>query len=457
MGYNSNKTGAQIEEILNRALLKGNTEEFTPVGDYDPATKKFVEESINEVTGDLGDVENLNTESKTVVESINEVLATVEDNVEATAVTIETKGPLGDYAQVYKIKQGETVIGEINIPKELFVQSGEVVENPEGHEEGTYIKLVLQNVTNPLFVNVAKLVDVYTVEKDAAQVQLAINSLNEISATIVAGSIGATELADNSITKSKLDSSVQSSLDKADAAWTEVKSSSPFVNQEYADIVVNAITNGAISSDDYNKLSAWAVPIIGEIYPYAETLYQGAVGRMTIANKGEGVYVYLHITHTSTNIPLESMFNLVEIKADLTIAVKELKLLRIDVSGDGTKFLADDGNYKEIKPGISDAPKDGKPYGRILGNWGVIKQDTLDSYDVSSDGQVFNFTKNLEKGIVQYAEIYNPLGTEVTVYIKRDTDTRQVEVKIAPGATVLFRIISGIKGFYLEKVYYSSL
>ena len=221
MGYNSNKTGAQIEEILNRALLKGNTEEFTPVGDYDPATKKFVEESINEVAGDLGDVENLNTESKTIVESINEVLTTVEDNVEATAVTIETKGPLGDYAQVYEIKQGETVIGEINIPKELFVQSGEVVENPEGYEEGTYIKLVLQNVTNPLFVNVAKLVDVYTVEKDAAQVQLAINSLNEISATIVAGSIGATELADNSITKSKLDSSVQSSLDKADATYTK--------------------------------------------------------------------------------------------------------------------------------------------------------------------------------------------------------------------------------------------
>lgn len=183
MGYNSGKTGAQIEEILNRALLKGNTEEFIPVGDYDPATKKFVE-----------------------------------DNVEASAVTIETKGPLDDYAQVYEIKQGETVIGEINIPKELFVQSGEVVENPEGYEEGTYIKLVLQNVTNPLFVNVAKLVDVYTAEKDAAQVQLAINSLNEISATIVAGSIGATELADNSITKSKLDSSVQSSLDKADAA-----------------------------------------------------------------------------------------------------------------------------------------------------------------------------------------------------------------------------------------------
>lgn len=133
------------------------------------------------------------------------------------------------------------------------------------------------------------------------------------------------------------------------------------------------------------------------------------------------------------------------------------KELFLQTSGDGTKFLSDTGEYKEIESGIPDARRDGNLYGRILGDWGVIKQDTLNAYDVSSDGQIFNFTKNLEKGIVQYAEIYNPLGTEVTVYIKRDTDTRKVEVKIAPGSTVLFRIISGIKGFYLEKVYYSSL
>lgn len=266
MGYNSNKTGAQIEEILNRALLKGNTEEFTPVGDYDPATKKFVEESVNEVAGDLGDVENLKTESKTVVESINEVLTTVDNNVEATAVTIETKGPLGDYAQVYEIKQGETVIGEINIPKELFVQSGEVVENPEGYEEGTYIKLVLQNVTNPLFVDVAKLVDVYTVEKDAAQVQLSINSLNEISATIVAGSIGATELADNSITKSKLDSSVQSSLDKADAAAPQ----NTTYTKDEVDALIEAVDLTEELKDYYTKSETYSRAEVDDMWEWEE-------------------------------------------------------------------------------------------------------------------------------------------------------------------------------------------
>ena len=46
MGYNSGRTGAQIENILSTAMLKGNTDVFIPVGDYNPATKIFVEDSI---------------------------------------------------------------------------------------------------------------------------------------------------------------------------------------------------------------------------------------------------------------------------------------------------------------------------------------------------------------------------------------------------------------------------
>jgi len=117
----------------------------------------------------------------------------------------------------------------IDIPKDMVVESGEVVTNPEGQPEGTYIKLVLANVEAPLYVNVGTLVDIYKAKADAAQVQVAIDSASrEISATIVAGSIGTTELADNAVvtakiadanvTKAKLSTSVQASLDKADAA-----------------------------------------------------------------------------------------------------------------------------------------------------------------------------------------------------------------------------------------------
>ena len=119
-------------------------------------------------------------------------------------------------------------MGTINIPKELVVSGGEVVTNPTGKPAGTYIKLTLQNVLDPLYIDVAKLVDVYTAQQNATQIQLSIDSNRVISATIKSGSVTATELAsnavttvkiaDSNVTKAKLSSEVQTSLGKADAA-----------------------------------------------------------------------------------------------------------------------------------------------------------------------------------------------------------------------------------------------
>ena len=185
-------------------------------------------DKANEVAEDVGNVDDLSTENKEVVKAINEVLAAVGTGGTAATVIITEKGASGDYAQVYEFKQGTTTIGTINIPKELVVESGEVVTNPTGKPAGTYIKLTLQNVTEPLYIDVAKLVDVYTAQQSATQVQLNIDASNVISATIVAGSVTATELAanavvtakiaDKNVTKEKLAQAVQESLGKADAA-----------------------------------------------------------------------------------------------------------------------------------------------------------------------------------------------------------------------------------------------
>lgn len=185
-------------------------------------------DKASEVAEDVGNVDNLSTENKEVVKAINEVLAAVGTGGTAATVTITEKGASGDYAQVYEFKQGTITIGTINIPKELVVESGEVVTNPTGKPAGTYIKLTLRNVTEPLYIDVAKLVDVYTAQQSATQVQLNIDASNVISATIVAGSVTATELAanavvtakiaDKNVTKEKLAQAVQESLGKADAA-----------------------------------------------------------------------------------------------------------------------------------------------------------------------------------------------------------------------------------------------
>lgn len=189
-----------------------------------------VQKEVDAVETDLGNTEDLSTTNKTtIVGAINEVLTAVGAGGTAAAITVVTDTTTSGALKSYTIKQGETTVGVIDIPKDMVVKSGSVVTNPEGQAEGTYIKLVLDNVAEPLYINVGKLVDIYTVKANASQVQLAIDpATREISATIVAGSVTATELAANAVTtekiadanvtKAKLSTTVQASLDKADAS-----------------------------------------------------------------------------------------------------------------------------------------------------------------------------------------------------------------------------------------------
>lgn len=233
-------------------------------------------DAAGEVAADLGNVDGLNTTAKTVVASINEVLAAVGAGGTAAAVTVEAKGASTDYAQVYEIKQGTSVVGTINIPKELVVQAGEVVVNPSGQAAGTYIKLTLQNVADPLYIDVAKLVDIYTAKQGAAQVQLAIDASNEISATIVAGSIGSTELADNAVitakiadanvTKAKLATSVQTSLDKADAAAPQATT----YTKDEVDALIEAVDLTEELKDYYTKSETYNKTEVDAMWEWEE-------------------------------------------------------------------------------------------------------------------------------------------------------------------------------------------
>lgn len=194
----------------------------------DGSIAKMIADAIKVVTDDLGDVDNLTTTNKTVVGAINEVKESVSTAQSVGAVTVEPDST----GLIYTVKQGNEVVGTINIPKDMVVQSGSVEVDPEGQPEGTYIKLVLANVDEPLYINVGKLVDIYTAKANATQVQIAIDSNSrEISASIVAGSIGTTELADDAVTtakiadanvtKAKLSTALQGSIDKADASASQ--------------------------------------------------------------------------------------------------------------------------------------------------------------------------------------------------------------------------------------------
>ena len=189
------------------------------------------DKNIEDITGikeDIGNVDELQTTAKTLSGAANELLAAIGAGGTAAAITVTAKGASDTYANVYEIAQGTTVVGTINIPKDMVVESGEVVD-VDGVKN---IKLVLQNVETPLYIPVGSLVDIYVAKAEAGQVQVAIDSnTREISAHIVAQSVTATELATNAVvtakiadanvTKTKLSAEVQASLDKADVALSE--------------------------------------------------------------------------------------------------------------------------------------------------------------------------------------------------------------------------------------------
>lgn len=230
------KSITDLDTNLNKTISDNKTELEGKIA----SAKDELQANINAVDGKtttnanaIGKLEDLGTTQKgDLVAAINEVKASVSAGGEAGLVTVEESSH-ADYAKVYTIKQGGASVGTISIPKDMVVQSGEVITNPTGHPAGTYLKLVLANSENTeVFVNVGTLVDIYEAEQNASQVQLAINSsTREISASIVAGSVGASELADNAIvtskvadgniTLAKLSTAVQASLAKADASASQ--------------------------------------------------------------------------------------------------------------------------------------------------------------------------------------------------------------------------------------------
>lgn len=113
----------------------------------------------------IGTLSTLETVDKTsLVNAVNELKTDIDNTNDASKVTITSSTEYSDYAKVYTVSQNGTTIGTINVPKDMFVSSGEVVTNPVGKTEGTYIELTLANATNDkIYINVNDLMDVKSI------------------------------------------------------------------------------------------------------------------------------------------------------------------------------------------------------------------------------------------------------------------------------------------------------
>lgn len=225
----------------------------TKVNELANGQVKTNKEAIESLTGKVGNTEDLGTTAKSdLVSAINEVRNSVSAGGTAAAITIDTATTTDGMAKSYTIKQGDNTVGTIDIPKDMVVSSGTVEKDPAGQAKGTYLVLTLANATSDkVYINVGTLVDIYTAKASATQIQLVIDSTTrEISASVVAGSIGATELAanavttekiaDGNVTKAKLATAVQASLDKADSALQNAD-----ITDLKADVAANKASLGA--------------------------------------------------------------------------------------------------------------------------------------------------------------------------------------------------------------------
>ena len=111
--------------------------------------------------------------------------------------TIEKAADSGDYAAIYQLKKDGVAAGPaINIPKDMVVQAGSVVTDPEGQAAGTYIKLVLQNVEEPLFIDVGGLIEYVT--SGSAEGDMVVITIDDTTHKVTAA------ITDGTVTKAKL-------------------------------------------------------------------------------------------------------------------------------------------------------------------------------------------------------------------------------------------------------------
>lgn len=184
----------------------------------------------------IGDKTTLKTTEKTtIVGAINEVVETVATNKTAAAVTVD----FDDSSRVYKISQGGTLLGTMNIGKDLVVSSGEVKEVTG---KGTCIVLTLTS-GDVIEIPAASLIDIYTAQASATEVQVAIDATKKvISASLVNGGIAKTKLA----------TAVQTSLGKADSALQAANIASGKTNGTIAvkgtDVAVTGLKDAAYAT-----------------------------------------------------------------------------------------------------------------------------------------------------------------------------------------------------------------
>lgn len=208
--YNSNVDGALSLITVNGSTYQLGKDATSSVG------------GIMKLYTSVGGENDTNTDGAVSQSALTSKFASLESGA---TLSVEKDGAaasnptIGADGHTYAIKQGSSTLFSINVAKDMVVSDGEVI-TADGTENTTtdgntsagltsgekYIMLQLANSNKLLYIPVNSLYKDYTFS-DTDEIDFT-DSNNTVSAAIKTGSIA----------KSKLDSSVQASLDLADSA-----------------------------------------------------------------------------------------------------------------------------------------------------------------------------------------------------------------------------------------------
>lgn len=253
-------------------------------------------------SGEAADVSYDNTTSgltaTDVQAALDEVAQASAGGVESKTVYLQDESAgQTDYAKVYKLYQGadssdmtqNVLVGAINIAKDKVVQDGHIVTVekgvdsdgdtvPAGTADGTYVKLTLQNVATPVYINVQDLVDVYT-GGTTAEATVAISATNEITVTInkVAATKVIYQAADQ--TQGLPEVTVKG---KIDAIENEIAQMATDVTQEIADAIGDLDTASDVAVATHTAATG-AVTFAGSIAESDGVIEAGSADSVTFA------------------------------------------------------------------------------------------------------------------------------------------------------------------------------
>lgn len=187
------------------------------------SVKKSIKDAIDALVAsdiEITTITGLNKADDTAAANIQEALEALYTKVSATASAatinvVKDEAP-GEYAAVYHVTQNGTNVGvPINIAKDMVVSSGDVETLDDATHKGTFLVLTLANATNDkVYINVADLIEYVTAgSADGDMVVVNVSDDHKVTATIT----------DGTVTKAKLATTVQASLDKADSAVQTVQ------------------------------------------------------------------------------------------------------------------------------------------------------------------------------------------------------------------------------------------